>query len=157
MASKNRNDPAEFWRDYEALIGETVLAYNLGRYIKGWDDLDSPLWGLLIVSTGGFRFHHFPHESWLEVLSRTTVGGEAPKEKTLFIPRERLIAAELRIEKSWWKQLFFAQPPLLVVRCLSDQGLETVLMAETEKKATVLVERIQELVGSAEAGNDEET
>jgi hypothetical protein len=141
-----RKDPADFWREYEERIGEPVLAYNLGRYIRGWDELDTPLWGLLIVSGGGFRFHHFPHESWLEVLSRTTSGGEAPKEKSIFIPKERLIDAELRVEKSWWKQILIAQPPLLAVRCLAESGNETAVLAETERKASVLVQRLRELI-----------
>jgi hypothetical protein len=146
MAFKKGKDPAEFWREYEAQIGEKVLAYSLGRYLRGWAGLDLPLWGLLIVSSGGFRFHHFPHESWWEVLSRTTTGGDAPKEKTIFIPKERLIAAEFRIERSWWKQLLFASPPLLLIRSVTEEGLETTLVVETEKKAAVLVDRIQELV-----------
>lgn len=145
MAFKSGKDPAEFWREYEAQIGEKVLAYNIGRYLRGWAGLDLPLWGLLIVSTGGFRFHHFPHESWLDALSRTATGSEAPKEKTIFVPKDQLVGVELKIETSWWKQLLFASPPLLVVRYITDKGLETTLMVETEKKAAVLVDRIREI------------
>ncbi|MDR0569383.1 MAG: hypothetical protein LBG87_09295 [Spirochaetaceae bacterium] len=139
-------NPADFWREYEERIGERILAYDLGRYIRGWDALDPPLWGLLIVSTGGFRFHHFPHESWMDALSRTASGGDAPAEKTIVIPKERLLGAEFRTETSWWKRLLVFQPPLLLVRCLAESGQETLLTAETEKKASILAERIQTLI-----------
>ncbi|MDR3171540.1 MAG: hypothetical protein LBU17_07930 [Treponema sp.] len=139
MAS--RMDPVAFWQDYEARFGEKVHSYTLGRYIRGWAEYDAPLWGLLIVTSGGFRFHHFPHESWIEAISRTTSGGAAPTEKLIFIPQERLISVELRFEKSWWKKLFFAQPPLLIIRYRADNG-EGELVAETETKAEALVRHL---------------
>ncbi|MDR1957215.1 MAG: hypothetical protein LBQ30_10235 [Treponema sp.] len=142
MAARNKQDPAAFWRDYAAKLGEQVLAYALGQYLQGWDDFDTPLWGLLIATSGGFRFHHFPHESWLAAMSRTTLGGEAPQERCIFIPQERLITAELQEESSWWKKLFRAQSPRLVIRYRTAEGVERELMAETEKKAAALVQAL---------------
>lgn len=146
MIAQKRKEPEAFWREYEAKLGEKILAYTIGQYIRGWDELERPLWGLLMVSSGGFRFHHFPHESWLDALARTSTGGEAPKEKIIFIPKDRLIAAELKIETSWWKQLLFPHPPLLVICYLRDEGLESTLLVETEKNAVTLIERIKEIM-----------
>ncbi|MDR0524740.1 MAG: hypothetical protein LBG90_02575 [Spirochaetaceae bacterium] len=139
-------DPKDFWQDYEKRTGEKVLAYDLGRYIRGWDALTPPLWGLLIVSSGGFRFHHFPQESWMETLSRTASGGDAPQEKTLFVPKERILGADFWVETAWWKRLLTFQAPLLTVRCLTETGNETLIAAETEKKASVLAEHIRSLI-----------
>lgn len=141
-----RKDPADFWREYAQRIGEPVSAYALGRYIRGWDALEPPLWGLLIVSAGGFRFHHFPHENWLQAISRNAAGESAPTEKILFIPKDRLLGAELKIEKSWWKRLLVAQPPLLLIRCLTENRTETTLAAETEITAAAVAEHIKKLI-----------
>lgn len=139
MTRQNTTDPKVFWRDYEAQLGEQVLAYALGRYIRGWEGFNAPLWGLLIATSRGFRFHHFPHESWIEAMSRNTWGGAAPQERLIFIPQERLIAVDLREETSWWKKLFNPHPPLLVIRYRDDAGQEQELLAETEKKAATLL------------------
>jgi hypothetical protein len=142
MARKQNNDPADFWREYEKTCGEKVLAYTLGQYISGWDEYEYPFWGLLIATGGGFRVHHFPHESWIQALSRTTMGGEAPKEKTIFIPKERLVSAELRVERSWWKKLLFAAPPRLIIRYRKVEGEEAELVALTENKAEFIVKEL---------------
>ncbi|MDR2633609.1 MAG: hypothetical protein LBC51_08325 [Treponema sp.] len=142
MAGLNTRDPQTFWRDYAARLGEQVFAYALGRYIRGWEGFDRPLWGLLIATSRGFRFHHFPHESWMEALSRTTLGGEAPQERLIFIPQERLIAVELREERSWWKKLLTPQSPLLVIRYQDDAGEPRELLAETEKKAQAILQAL---------------
>ncbi|MDR2797260.1 MAG: hypothetical protein LBB80_02855 [Treponema sp.] len=151
MARQNTKDPQVFWRNYEAQLGEQVLAYALGRYIRGWEGFNRPLWGLLIATSSGFRFHHFPHESWIEAISRTTLGGDAPQERLIFIPQERLIAMDLREETSWWKKLFNPQPPLLVLRYQDDAGQEQELVAETEKKAAALLLALEQNRGSHEA------
>ncbi|MDR2054000.1 MAG: hypothetical protein LBP80_11365 [Treponema sp.] len=115
----NRNksqDPEQFWREYGARYGETVHAYGLGRYISGWAEFQDTLWGLAIATSGGFRFHHFPHEGWIQALSRVSFGGDAPSEKTLFVPHERILGVELRIEKSWWKRLFNPSLPRILIQ-----------------------------------------
>lgn len=135
----------EFWADYEKRYGEKVLAYVLGKYLSGWPDYSYPLWGLLIATDGGFRFHHFPHEGWLQALSRVTTGSEPPREKTIFIPRDRILSAELRFEKRWWKKLLAYQPPVLAIRYQTGvlPGTETApgmeLLAETDKTGKVLI------------------
>ena len=135
-----------FWRDYESKIGETILAYCLGKCIKGSKDLNPPLWGLLIVSSGGFRFHHFPHENWFQAMNRASFGGEIPQEKTLYVSKERLLWADIKTEKSWWKSLLFPEPPLFLVRYFTEDGIEAELVAESDKKAAKLVEHIHELL-----------
>jgi hypothetical protein len=66
--AKKRNDPEKFWREYEEKTGEKVLARTLGQYVSGWDEFGDlsagPLWGLIIATSGGFRFHHFPQANW---------------------------------------------------------------------------------------------
>ncbi|MDR0376282.1 MAG: hypothetical protein LBH70_00645 [Spirochaetaceae bacterium] len=140
---KKGTDPARFWKDYEEKCGEKVLAYTLGQYRSGWEEFDlpprTPLWGLLIATSGGFRFHHFPHEGWIQTLARVSSGEEAPKEKTLFIPKDRMASIELKIEKSWLKKIFLPRPPLLVIR-YGDAGGELVM--EADQKARELVQAL---------------
>ncbi|MDR0623600.1 MAG: hypothetical protein LBG10_04145 [Treponema sp.] len=139
---EKKRTPDEFWRDYENRIGEKVLARGLGRYLSGWEEFDAagrPLWGLLIATEGGFRFHHFPQVNWFEALARLNSGWEAPREKTFFIPREQIIAAELRKETSWWKRLFTPSPPLLIIRYRTAEGTEAELLAETDSQGEGLI------------------
>jgi hypothetical protein len=141
MARKSTS-PDEFWADYEKKTGDKVLAFCLGQYLSGWDEFDRPLWGLLIATDGGFRFHHFPHEGWLQALARIGTGGEGPKERTLFLPGDRIVSAELRLEKKWWRKLFSPRPPLLVIRYRREDGAEAELAVETEKKAQAIADRL---------------
>jgi hypothetical protein len=91
------------------------------------------------VTGGGFRFHHFPQVSWLDALSRLNSSWETPKEKTFFIPRGQISAAELRIEKNRWKRLFAPGLPLLIIRYQGEDGQARELLAETDSKAEELV------------------
>jgi hypothetical protein len=146
MARQKEQSPEEFWRDYENSLGEKVLARGLGRYLSGWDEFDAagetPLWGLLIVTGRGFRFHHFPQINWFDALVRPHSGGVTPKEKTFFIPHEWIDAAELRLEKSPWRRLFAPRPPLLAIRYRNGEARE--LLAETDTRARALAELLGE-------------
>lgn len=142
MMKKKNGDPREFWKQYEADVGEKVLAFSLGQYLSGWADYDPPLWGLLIATDRGFRFHHFPHEGWLQVLARITAGGKEPEAKTVFIPRERILRAELRRERSLLKRIFFASRPRLVIRYRDDDGAEEEFVAEADSTASATVEKL---------------
>jgi hypothetical protein len=143
MAGKKNTDPQEFWRKYEADLGEKALAFCLGQYLSGWAEYDPPLWGILIATDRGFRFHHFPHEGWLQALSRVTSGGEAPVEKTIFIPREGIISAELRRETSLLKRIFLASRPCLVIRYRDGEGGEEEFVAEADSRAAAIVENLR--------------
>ena len=138
------NDPAVFWREYEEKCGEKVLSFALGQYISGWAEYDLSFWGLLIATEGGFRVHHFPHESWIQALSRAATGVELPKEKTIFIPRYSIVSAELKAEKSLLKRILFAPSPRLCVRYRQGET-EAVLVAVTEKRAAAIVESIHSI------------
>ena len=146
MTRKKEQTPEEFWQEYERQTGEKVLARNLGRFLSGWDGLDSPggspLWGLLIVTDRGFRFHHFPQISWIEALTRFNLTGGGPKEETFFIPRQWIRSAELRLEKSLWRRIFTPRPPLLRIRYQNEEGQERELLAETDTKARPLIEAL---------------
>ena len=144
MAGKKNTDPEEFWKQYEASLGEKVLAYTLGQYLSGWAEYDPPLWGLLIATDGGFRFHHFPHEDWIQALSRMSTGGNAPTEKTIFIPRDRILWSELRREKSLLKRIFIAGQPRFVLRYRDGAGAEAEFVAESDSKASLIVEKLRE-------------
>ena len=136
---KNENfDVEKYWNDYEASIGEKVLAKSLGQYMSGWAEYVQPLWGLAIATSGGFRFHHFPHEGWLMALSRATTGGEAPKEKAFFVPRDSITSVELILEKRWWKKILTPSNPVLTVRCLIN-GEEREVVIETDRTAAEIV------------------
>jgi len=131
----------KFWRDYEEETGETVQARVLGKYISGWDDFPQPLWGLVIATSGGFRFHHFPERSWImsvPVLS----SGRAPEEKKIFIPRQAIISAELAVEKRWWKRILGYSGPVLLVRCQID-GTEKTVSIEVGRDAGAVADALR--------------
>ena len=132
----------KFWQDYETRINEKVLAKSLGQYLKGWAEYPQPLWGLAIATSGGFRFHHFPHEGWLTALSRISSGAEAPKEKTFFIPRDAIQSVELKAEKRWWKKLLLPSNPTLIIRCRINDA-ETEVVIETDRGAKDVADALQ--------------
>jgi len=109
---------SDFWNEYEEKTGEKILSRGLGKYISGWDEFDekkwSGLWGLIITTSGGFRFHHFPQNSWIDVLTRFA-DAEPVKEKTIFIPHDKITSSELKKETVWFKKLF-APPPRLIIK-----------------------------------------
>ena len=143
---KNETNPGDFWREYEAKTGETVLARSLGQYISGWEEFDAnkwnAIWGLIIATSGGFRFHHFPHMSWLDALTRFSSGAEPPKEKTLFLPKERILSARLVRETRWWKKLFSPSAPRLIIHYRNEAGEERDMLLETEYRAEGLAEQL---------------
>ena len=129
---KESVDVEKFWSDYEASIGEKVLAKSLGQYLSGWAQFPYPLWGLLIATTGGFRFHHFAHEGWFIAFARISSGGEPPKEKTFFIPNDSIISIKLITEKRWWKKILPSSNPTLVICCIIN-GEERKIVMETDR------------------------
>ncbi|GHT77959.1 hypothetical protein FACS1894130_03730 [Spirochaetia bacterium] len=152
---KPDKDPAQFWQEYGARYGETVLSYHLGRYLSGWPEHEAPLWGLLIATSGGFRFHHFPQEGWIQFFTRSSGGGEPPKEKTIFIPVDRIVSVELAAEKSLWKRIFLSHPPIFTVRyrTMGETGPQTEadLRLETEAKAEAVAQSLRSLITAQSA------
>jgi hypothetical protein len=136
--------PEQFWRNYEEKLGEKVLGYCLGRYISGWETFAPDLWGLSIVTASSFRFHHFPHENWFAVLTRSTMGGSPPEEKIIAVPRAHILGAVFMREKNFFKRLFFSPQPRLVLRCKKDDGSETELIIEGDGKAAKLAALLNE-------------
>lgn len=120
---KQEKTSGDFWREYEEKTGEKVLARSLGKYLSGWDEFDEKkwggIWGLIITTSGGFRFHHFPQNSWIDALTKFAEK-EQVKEKTIFIPKEKIVSTDVIKETKWWKRVFSNLPPRLVVRFLDD-------------------------------------
>ena len=122
---KDEKSPDMFWREYEEKTGEKALAHGLGKYVCGWDEFDKKqyngLWGLIINTSGGFRFHHFPQETGLfpgmgTFLATFAVGAKEPSnEKTIFIPKEKIISQKIIKEEKWYKRLFSRSAPQLVI------------------------------------------
>jgi len=125
----------DFWKEYEEKTGEKVLARNLGKYVSGWGEFDSKgwniIWGLIIATSGGLRFHHFPQQSWISALSNLG-SREAPKEKTFFIEKEKIITARIIRETRWWKKILAATPPSLTVDYRDETGNEQHLLFEID-------------------------
>jgi hypothetical protein len=139
---KKDANPDLFWKEYEEKTGENVLAKALGHYMSGWAEYTEPLWGLLIATSGGFRFHHFPHESWFAALTRATTGGSSAVEKTIFIPKENIKAVSMRAERRWWKRLLVPSPPVFCLRYGVLDGSEAELLAETDTSAQAVAEAL---------------
>jgi len=144
MFSDNKDDDSvnEFWAEFEAETGETVLARSMGKYISGWDGYSDPLWGLAVATSGGFRFHHFPKEATIFGIARIPSGRKPPKEKKFFIPRETIISAELVREKRWWKKLLASPSPFLVIRFRLD-GVEKEVSIEIDHNAVAVTDALK--------------
>jgi len=142
---KNQKTPEDFWQEYEEQTGEKVLARSLGRYVSGWEEFDSngwnSIWGLIISTSGGFRFHHFPQTSWIDVLGN--LGNyNAPKEKTFFIPKENIISAKLIEETTWWRKIFRSYPPQLLIGYRDGTENTKQVLLEVEFKHENLAETL---------------
>jgi hypothetical protein len=137
--------PEDFWREYEEQTGEKVLARALGRYMSGWEEFDSKgwnsIWGLIISTSGGFRFHHFPQTNWLTALANFS-NDNAPKEKTFFIPKEQIISAKLIEEKGWWKKIFRSAAPQLLINYRDGTENNKQALLEVEFKHENLAETL---------------
>ena len=125
LFKKDKESSDTFWKEFTEKTGETVLERGLGKYVCGWDEFDkkqlSGLWGLIINTSGGFRFHHFPQNSFLDALFMSSVNAnEPPKEKTIFLPREKIISQEIIKEEKWWKRLIFNPTPQLVINYIDE-------------------------------------
>jgi len=119
--SKHADD---FWQEFEASTGERVLARGIGQYVSGWQQFDESgeksLWGLVIATSGGFRFHHFPKTGGL--LGAFGTGGKTPKEKTLFIPASKIVSAVFHTETRWYKKLLSSDSPVLLIRYFDEKS-----------------------------------
>ena len=129
---KNKDTAENFWQEYEEKTGEKILARCLGQYISGWEEFgDFRIWGLVIFTSGGFRFHHFSQQSWLLSLVRT----EAPKEKTIFIPNEKILSSKLIKESNWWKRTFSSFWQRFLIQYLDNNGNEKQLSLDLDTKS----------------------
>jgi len=149
MLKRKENKSADdFWREYEEKIGEKVLARGLGRYSSGWEEFDSNkwnnIWGLIIICSGGFRFHHFPQKNWLESLMNRGDSGES-KEKILILPKGKIIKAEFHEESRWWKKIFISRPPELIIHYSDDNENEKKMFLETDFGSKELAEKLSAL------------
>ena len=134
MFRRAEKNPDDFWREYEEKTGEKVLARCLGQYVSGWEEFGNltGLWGLIIFTSGGFRFHHFPQQSWIETLTRA-VGSEAAKERTIFIPNENITGKRFIEESKWWKKLS-GSIPQLQIQYRDGAGNEQRLLLNADSK-----------------------
>ena len=132
---KTEQSPDTFWQEFEEKTGEKVITRGFGKYISGWNEFDEKswggLWGLIITTSGGFRFHHFPQNTIFDSLT-AFIKTEPVKEKTIFIPQEKIISSETAKEKKWWTKLFSSLPPRLIIYYEDDSGEEKKLIFETE-------------------------
>ena len=139
---KESIDVHKFWEDYEASIGEKVLAKSLSQYLSGWPLYEQPLWGLAMATSGGFRFHHFPSEHWLTAMSRIASRNEAPKDKIFVIPKQNIRSVELKGEKSWLRKILVSAHPKLIIHCTID-GKDLKITIETDRSAGDIVAALQ--------------
>jgi hypothetical protein len=145
--TRARKSPEVFWQEYEEKTGEKILAHGLGRYVSGWDEFGdlsrNPLWGLIIASSGGFRFHHFPQSNWLSALAQIGSSDDPPKEKVIFIPADKIISVVLHKETKWYKKIFSPIIPHLFIRYYDETGTEKELLLYAEYKAGGVAEALK--------------
>ena len=130
MSKETENKVETFWQEYEEKIGATVLARSLGQYLSGWEEFDNKgltnIWGLIIATSEGFRFHHFAHRNWLEALTNR----EGSKEKIIDIQREKIISAQFIYESRWWMKLLRNTLPKLELVYKDNEGMERTMVLE---------------------------
>jgi len=135
LLRKNEKTSDDFWQEYEEKIGEKILSRGLGKYICGWDEFDEKnwggIWGLLINTSGGFRFLHFAQYSWMDALTQFAQK-EPPKEKSFFLHQEKIISSEIIKETKWWKKILNPSPPRLVILYADETGTRKRLVFEAE-------------------------
>jgi len=132
---KSEKSPDIFWQEFEEKTSEKVISRGLGKYVSGWDEFDEKnwggLWGLIITTSGGFRFHHFPKNTIFDSFT-AFIKTEPVKEKTIFIPKDKIISIINAKEKKWLKKLFTSLPPRLVICYYNEKEEEKKLIFETE-------------------------
>jgi hypothetical protein len=138
---KQEQSVDDFWLEYEKKNGGKVLAKTLGQYLSGWDefDMERPLWGLVVVRSLGFRFHHFPRQNWFSALIRADAG---EREKTFFIPKEEILSSKIRRETKWWKKIISPALPVLSIQYRAGNA-EKDLLIQIEHKTEGLEESLQ--------------
>ena len=141
FTNKKDDSVDEFWREFEETTGETVLAKSLGRYLNGQEERPTPLWGLTVVTSGGFRFRHFPKEPSIFGIPKLPASGKAPKDQSFFIPKETLVSIKLVLEKRWWKKLLASSFPRIIIHCQID-GTEKKVTIEVDHNAAVLADAL---------------
>ena len=144
FTNKKEDSVDEFWTEFEQSTGEKVLAKSLGRYMSGLDERPEPLWGLTVVTSGGFRFRHFPKEPSIFGIARLSPGSKPPKEQSFFIPKETIDSIELVLEKRWWKKLMASSFPLLIIHC-QPGGTEQKVTIEVDRDAAALADALNGL------------
>ena len=142
LTNDKANEVITFWEEYEAKIGEKVLAKSLSRYMSGWGDFTAPLWGLAIATSGGFRFHHFPKNKSFFGVPLSSQDGKQPAEKTFFIPTESIISTELIREERWWKKIFSSPVPTLIIN-YNIHDAEKKMFIEIDRNADDILEALR--------------
>jgi len=152
-----KQTPESFWIEYEEKTGEKVLARGLGQYVSGWQEFGNnrgkPIWGLVIATSGGFRFHHFPQTGGL--LGALGVNAAPPQEKTIFIPSNRIVSAVLHRETKWYKKLLSPDSPFLRIvyrgeASGEDKELRFSAVHQAEENAGDIAAALTERNGSRE-------
>ncbi|MDR0512347.1 MAG: hypothetical protein LBG93_04510 [Treponema sp.] len=145
MFAKSDDSVDLFWEDFEDETGETVLAKSSGKYLSGWDEYPEPLWGLIIATSGGFHFQHFPNDGGIFGMFRPSSSGKAPKKKTFLIKRETIIAVEVVQEKRLWKRLLFSSFPHIIIR-FENNGEEKKVIIEVDRNADSVADALKGLL-----------
>jgi hypothetical protein len=144
MTGESGQNPEDFWQEYETKLGEKILARSLGHYLSGWEEFDNAgltsIWGLIISSPSGLRFHHFPQQSWFKSFGRNP---ESAKEKIIFIPKERIVSVLLTEESHWLKKILGSSTPKLVVNYRDNAEVERQLLLEADLIKGDLLESLQ--------------
>ncbi|MCX7655367.1 MAG: hypothetical protein N2Z76_02450 [Treponemataceae bacterium] len=140
----NQTDIDVFWQDYARSLGEPILAHTLCCYVKGWFEnripLTGPLWGLLMVTKEKIHFHHFPQESWLDFLSRSSgAKGPSNQEIVFTLPRKDILSIHYYRPQSWWSRLFSSTPPYLRIVYEDREGNEQTLVIEIDRDGESVV------------------
>ena len=131
---KTEPSPEQYWQEYEEKTGEKVIEKGIGQYISGWEEFDSKglkdIMGLIIVTSGGLRFHHFPQQHWVDLFSRSRKA--PPEESSFFIPSDSILSVQHIEETRWWKKLLKPNPQKLIIRFRDESEKEQQLLLESD-------------------------
>jgi len=65
-----------------------------------------------------------------------------PKEKTIFIQKDKIISAVFIRETKWWKNILSYSAPKLVIHYSDNDGNERQLLLEAENKSGDVADKL---------------
>ena len=149
MFNLNKNEEEEtkkFWESVERETGMPVLEHALGQYIRGYEGVAGPVWGLLYLTERELYFQHFPASNWFSAIL-STGGAKRDEGFSLQIPISAIESLDSQRPTTFWQRIFRPFPPTIVINYrLGDVTRE--IRLSVEHRRAEFEEKLRSLVSS---------